>query len=391
MKQEGAVTHKSWFKTKVIPFLFQHFLVVGILVALFVGFVVPQPGAWVGNFKGSSYICVIIVFLHSGFKLKTAEINSVVKQYKALILGICSIMFLSPIIGCKLSQLLPFEETLSINENRNSSYSKTSIVGPREFLIGLEFYYISPCAVASGVVLTSLAGGDVTLAILLTVTTNTLGVLFVPLSAKLLVSVSNVKIDIISLLAKLISTLLIPLLIGKALSYYLNVVKAFVEKHSKVLKIISLIFLICIPWMKISEAKSKGLFRNVSIVSLVIMFFWGFGIHLLFIVMNYIFARLLCLEIEARKTLVIMGSLKTLAVTLSIISFLPAEFGSPGLMSIPLIITHLTLIIFDSVWAVHWNANKEEIQDGSTADENSDASTINEEYNNKALLLVTSV
>ena len=61
---------------------------------------------------------------------------------------------------------------------------------------------------------TSLAGGDVTLALLLTVTTNTLGVLYVPLLAKLLVSVNNVQIDAISLLVKLISTLLVPLLVS---------------------------------------------------------------------------------------------------------------------------------------------------------------------------------
>lgn len=152
--QDEIITLKLLFKTKVIPFLFKHFLVIGILVALLIGFVAPEAGAWVGSFKGSSYICVIVIFLHSGLKLKTAELKSVVKEYKPLIWGLLSITIFSSIIGTKLSQLLPFEETVSNNKNRNDS--KTSIFGPKEFLLGLEFYYISPCAIASGIVLASI-------------------------------------------------------------------------------------------------------------------------------------------------------------------------------------------------------------------------------------------
>lgn len=61
---------------------------------------------------------------------------------------------------------------------------------------------------------TSLAGGDVTVALLLTVTTNTLGVVTVPLMATWLVSVKNVKIDEVSLLVKLLCTVLVPLIVS---------------------------------------------------------------------------------------------------------------------------------------------------------------------------------
>ena len=53
-----------------------------------------------------------------------------------------------------------------------------------------------------------------TLALLLTVTTNILGVVTVPLLATWLVSVKNVKINAVSLLIKLTCTVLVPLIVS---------------------------------------------------------------------------------------------------------------------------------------------------------------------------------
>lgn len=155
MEDDTTSTWKSLAKNKIIPFVYKHFLLIGILLALLLGFTAPEAGAWLGSFKGSSYICVICIFLHSGLKLKTAEVKSVIKEYRAFTWGLLSITILSSILGSKLSQLLPFEET-GFNENIHGNISvTTSIVGPREFLLGLELYYISPCAVSSGIVLVS--------------------------------------------------------------------------------------------------------------------------------------------------------------------------------------------------------------------------------------------
>ncbi len=53
-----------------------------------------------------------------------------------------------------------------------------------------------------------------TLALLLTVTTNILGVVTVPLLATWLVSVKDVKINAVSLLIKLTCTVLVPLIVS---------------------------------------------------------------------------------------------------------------------------------------------------------------------------------
>ena len=53
-----------------------------------------------------------------------------------------------------------------------------------------------------------------TLALLLTVTTNTFGVVSVPLLATWLVSVKNVKVNTVSLLVKLTCSVLVPLIVS---------------------------------------------------------------------------------------------------------------------------------------------------------------------------------
>ena len=151
---------KTFLSKKLFPLLFKQFMTIGILIALFVGFVFPQLGVWVGSFEGSTYICIIMIFLHSGLKLKTAAIKDAIKEYKGFIWGLISIVLITTLIGTKLTQQLPFCESVANNEhddgNKTLSTCEDSIVGPREFLIGFEFYYISPCAVAAGIVMVSL-------------------------------------------------------------------------------------------------------------------------------------------------------------------------------------------------------------------------------------------
>ena len=87
-----------------------------------------------------------------------------------------------------------------------------------------------------------------------------------------------------------------------------------------------------------------------QLLNLVIIFFWGIALHLLMIIVNYIGAQIIRVDLPQRKTLVVLASTKTLAITLSVLSFLPEEFGDAGLMSLPLIIIHLTLLLIDSAW-----------------------------------------
>ena len=145
--------------------------------------------------------------------------------------------------------------------------------------------------------------------------------------------------------------------------------REFVHDYTKTLKVISITFVLCIPWMKISKAKLAGSFEVVSALNLFIVLLWAVGLHLVMLVVNYIGAWLIRVNLAVRKTLVILASTKALAIALSVISFLPPEIGDAGLMSLPLIVMHLALLLIDSTWVVHWKSNDSEADEKSKDDE----------------------
>ena len=81
---KGTSRLKTFLKERLLTFLFKQFMTIGILTAIFVGFVFPKLGSWVGSFEGSTYICIIMVFLHSGLKLKTAAMKDAVAEYNTV-------------------------------------------------------------------------------------------------------------------------------------------------------------------------------------------------------------------------------------------------------------------------------------------------------------------
>ena len=135
-------------------------------------------------------------------------------------------------------------------------------------------------------------------------------------------------------------------------------VNTFVQDNTKILKLISIVFLVCIPWMKISQAKLSGSFKTVTFLNLFIVVLWGLALHVLILVINYLGARLIQVSVPVRKAIVILASTKTLAITLSVITFLPSNVGNAGVMSLPITLMHVVILIFDSLWVVHWNSSE---------------------------------
>ena len=50
-----------------------------------------------------------------------------------------------------------------------------------------------------------------------------------------------------------------------------------------------------------------------------------------------------------------MGSQKELLMAISVVSFLPASLGDTGVMVIAMTLSHLTILIVDSILVVVWN------------------------------------
>ena len=117
----------------------------------------------------------------------------------------------------------------------------------------------------------------------------------------------------------------------------------------------SVTLLIIIPWMKISQSSADGRFQDVFIGSLFAFLGWGLALHFLFVIIIFPLCLILKLDKAALKALVIMASQKSLAVSLSVIAFMPFGEGEQGLITLPMVIIHLGILLLDAFLVARWH------------------------------------
>lgn len=218
-----------WTAKQCWAFFLSYHLLLGLAVAIVFGAVAPAPGKAVGKWPFNvSNACVVLIFLLAGLKLKTAELRNAVKFPRPLLIGIVLILIVTPMLGFAymgLSGLMEFEE----------------------FVIGLAMFAVMPTTISSGVVLTTLAKGNVGLSLILSVATNIMGVVTVPFLLTLVVGAGGDSIQPLDLLGKLCLTILVPVIIGKLMSF-IPVVAALSKRFDVSCKLASSFFLIVIPY-----------------------------------------------------------------------------------------------------------------------------------------------
>lgn len=103
---------------------------------------------------------------------------------------------------------------------------------PEEFSIGLAIFCVMPTTLGVGVALTAASKGNQALALLLTISTNLLGIITVPYELRLLLRGSNVvSVEPGPLILKLGLTVLVPAVIGKVLTSTSSTVSKFVDSN----------------------------------------------------------------------------------------------------------------------------------------------------------------
>eukprot|EP00746_Dinoflagellata_sp_MGD_P049463 gnl/MRDRNA2_/MRDRNA2_223298_c0_seq1.p1 gnl/MRDRNA2_/MRDRNA2_223298_c0~~gnl/MRDRNA2_/MRDRNA2_223298_c0_seq1.p1 ORF type:complete len:244 (+),score=25.21 gnl/MRDRNA2_/MRDRNA2_223298_c0_seq1:47-733(+) len=195
------------------------------------------------------------------------------------------------------------------------------------------------------------ANGNVTLALLLTAGTNILGVFTIPFMIKLYLSSStDIEMNPVPMLIKLCMTILVPLAIGKALQstplgpFRLNYKKAFGNLSSTCL--------VVVVWMKVSSAEAK--IKSLSIEYIFLMVLVGVFLHLFYLVANTILTMPLGMHVAERKAVIILSSQKTLAVAVTVISFLGSGKWQQGVIVIPCIVCHLMELLIDALFVNKW-------------------------------------
>ncbi|KAF6165958.1 hypothetical protein GIB67_012855 [Kingdonia uniflora] len=321
------------------------FLTTNIFPALVCGITLglanPSLGCLAHRYSMSKF-STFGIFLISGLVLRSEEIGAAAEAWPAGLFGIVSILVLSPIFSKFILQVQ---------------------LAPQEFVTGLAIFSCMPTTLSSGVALTQLVGGNSALALAMTVISNLLGILFVPFSlSKFIADSVGVSVPTGQLFRSLITTLLVPLILGKVFRDCFNGVAEHVDKNRKLLSKISAIFLSLVPWIQVS--RSRSLLLMVKPTAFLVAIWMGMFLHLILLAFNTLAAQSLSVVPGGRKSvfakkensraLVIVASQKTLPVMVAVVEQLCGSLGESGLLVLPCVAAHINQIIIDSFLVNFW-------------------------------------
>lgn len=322
-----------WLQRKVLD----HFLEFGLVVATVVALVWPRPGDdlsqhKVGSFSIAQTVNICTYFAACGLSLDTRDIISATTAFRSIAYGLVAILVITPTLGFGII-MLPFE--------------------PMDFATGLAVFVAMPTTLSSGVAMVIKARGNTALALLLTIGSTLAGVATVPFLINLItVHGHNVHINTLPLLLKLLSTILLPLIVGIVLRE-LPGVRSVVKVHIQVVNLLANVNMTLLVWQMLSRSRDQivepGRCMEVGIIITAAV-----GVHLIYLVWNITAATAVQLPFQDKKAVVLMASQKTLPVALAVVLFMDEDMWDQGLLSVPCILAHMVQVLIDMVIVARW-------------------------------------
>ena len=319
-----------------------NFIPVALLSAITFGWLCPNPGVFAASHNLQTF-STIGIFIISGLLLQRGEAVAALRSPLALIYGVTSILFLTPLAAFAVLRL-PLQ--------------------PPEIILGLAVFCCVPTTLSTCVTLATACRGNAAVALLLVILTNVLGVFTIPAVLGLVLGsvggTGGPLFDPVVLFRSLVKTVLLPLLFGVALQVSVPGVSAWRSRNRKLLSYASTLCLCLVPWIQLSVAKTANLaLTPASIAAAAVA---SAGLHLLFLAVNIPITSVLRFnkdpleDIAIRRAVVLCSSEKTLPVAVATINQLGAVAGAAaGIAVLPCIMAHLLQIAIDSALVSYWN------------------------------------
>jgi solute carrier family 10 (sodium/bile acid cotransporter), member 7 len=296
--------------------------------------VIAGGGRWLKAHYGPNGVIAVIFFL-SGLILRSEEIRSGLGDVKGTVAAMSVIVLLAPFAGWVVN-LLPLTPGLRI---------------------GLFLVAVMPTTLTTGMVMTGAAGGNMAHALLITILSNALGVLTVPVSLSLLMGLGKememVPIDRSALMMQIALLVMVPLVLGMAAKKKGD---AFGPALRRAVPVINQCLVLAILWMALSEARSTVVGGGAqSAISVLLL---SFVYHALLVAAAFGLSRILDLGAGRRESVVFMGGQKTLPLSILIQTTL---FPQHGLALAFCIVHHFVHLIMDG-YLVSWFKRRGHLQ-----------------------------
>lgn len=262
-----------------------------------------QPEPFVG-LKGQIVPLLTIIMLAMGLTLKPRNFLDVVRNKKAIGLGLVLQFSVMPLAALLVSLLLGFDAELTVGM----------------VLVG------SVAGGTSSNVMCYLAKGDVALSITMTALSTLLGVIITPLLVQLLAG-KSVDVPVLDMLLSLVKIVLIPVVLGVVANVFLHSLTARIEP---VLPLVSMAAIVLI--IATVVALNAGQFASIGpIVALAVILHNGIGITA-----GYWVSRLLGFDERICRTVAFEVGLQNsgLATALAMKFFTPASAMAGTLFSV---------------------------------------------------------
>ncbi|CAN6238302.1 unnamed protein product [Urochloa humidicola] len=315
-----------------------NFLPLALVTGVILGLLDPTLGCLAHKCSLAKY-STFGIFVISGLTLRTKELGAALGAWPAGLYGLVSILLITPF----LAQFVMQVQLL-----------------PREFITGLAMFCCMPTTLSSGVTLTQIVGANSALALSMTVASNLLGIITVPLSLAMYIGAgAGVSLPTEQLFKSLVTRLLIPLIIGKVARETSKGIADFVDGNKQGFSVASAILLSLVPWIQVS--RSRPLILSVQLKALAVAVTIGVLLHLALLAFNaatlQILSRLEQESVFAKKeyarAVILVASQKTLPVLIAVVDQLGGALGESGFLVIPCIAAHINQIIIDSM-IVNW-------------------------------------
>jgi solute carrier family 10 (sodium/bile acid cotransporter), member 7 len=346
----------AFFQKKVVD----NFLICALFIAVLIAFSYPYPGKLVAqirsdNIKVIDFINNVVVFLISGLSLRIEDLKSVYTYKFLVIYGLISINLITTFIAFA-TILLPFPT--------------------HQYAVGLTIFSTVPTTLGVGVALTNEAKGDKILALFLTVVSNLLGILTIPLLLTWYLQHQSIdgnnSFNAKALSYRLLYTVFIPTLSGILTRRFLPGCAKVMDTYKQYFSMFSISNLMCIVWMSLSGARNMIFQQNPLEIFLV--FITAVLIHLIFLFYNYfllIFSNRwfqkdgsYWIPLQQAIAVMIMSSQKSSPIALSVIAVVAQNsIENQGLMTIPCILGQIGQIFIGSIlvpYFARWVTNEEE-------------------------------
>jgi predicted Na+-dependent transporter len=291
----------------------------GMAAMVAAAFAMPDVGAFIKRWNILN-VGIFCSFLATGLTLETRRIGAEARNVRAILTGLASCFVLFPAVA-RLLGWVWFGQDIQL-------------------LVGICILATAPATMASGTILTAVAGGNVPLSLMFNVTTHFAAIFLIPLLLKVLLGGdTGVSLPVLAVMQKLSLLVLLPVLLGQILRPW---VKDRVVRCRKGFSIfgqcVVLLIILNAVASSVEETSSMG-WGVVNIFGYVIV------LHVLVLGMNWGLGRAVRLNGPSTSALVLHISQKSLGLSFIVWDGFFSEYRTGFLF---MIAYHIVQLIMDT-------------------------------------------